>query len=59
MAKKPQKIRTVSYIRVGDELVEFSKLPPEQKRRAATILKMNYLNALFAGKAEFFPAEEL
>lgn len=59
MARKQQKIKVVSYVHVGDELVEWSQLTPEQKKKAATILKMNYLNALFAGKAEFFPAEEL
>ena len=52
------KIRTVSYVRVNGELVEFEKLTPEQKRKAATILKVNYLNALFAGKAEFRAAEQ-
>lgn len=58
MAKQP-KIRAVSYVHVGDELVEWSQLTPEQKRKAATILKTNYLNALYAGKAEFRPRSEV
>lgn len=54
---KQTKIKVISYVHVGDELVEFGQLTPEQKQRAATILKTNYLNALFAGKAVFFPAQ--
>ena len=54
---KETKIRVVSYVKVDGEPVEFDRLTPEQKRKAATILKTNYLNALFAGKAEFRPAE--
>ena len=54
---KQTKIKVISYVHVGDELVEFSQLTPEQKRTAATTLKINYLNALFAGKAEFFQAQ--
>lgn len=57
MAKKQQKIRVVSYVHVGDELVEWSQLTPEQKEKAATILKVNYLNALYAGKAKFRAAD--
>lgn len=52
---KQAKIKVVSYVRVGEELVEWTQLTPEQQCRAATILKMNYLNALYAGKAEFRP----
>lgn len=54
---KQTKIRVVSYVHVGDELVEWSQLTPEQQRKAATILKTNYLNALYAGKAEFWAEE--
>lgn len=51
MAEK--KIKVVSYVRVGGELVETSELAPEQKKRLATELKKAYLNHLFAGRAEF------
>lgn len=52
-----KKIKVISYVHVGDQLVEFSQLTPEQKRKAATWLKTTYLNALFAGKAEFKPEQ--
>lgn len=55
--RKQQKIRAVSYIRVGGELVEFSQLSPQLREQAAVALKCSYLNALFAGKAEFYPKE--
>lgn len=58
MARQTQKIRTVSYIHVGDRLVNTDDLNDEQKKYVATILKQRYLNALFRGKAEFgLPAD--
>lgn len=56
MAKRDQKIKCVSYVRVNGELVETSKLSEEQKVELATWLKTTYLNNLFAGRAEFYPA---
>ena len=56
MARKQQKIKVVSYVRVGDELVETGSLTPEQKRQLGTWLKTTYLNTLFAGQARFYPA---
>ena len=53
MAKK-QEIRTVSFVHIGDELVNTDDLDDEQRRRLATWLKTTYLNALCRGKAEFF-----
>ena len=47
------KIRTVSYVHVGDQLVNTDDLNADQKRVLATWLKSTYLNALFQGKAEF------
>lgn len=58
MAKKQPKIRVVSYVQVGDELVETSQLAEEQKRELATWMKTTYLNHLFAGQATFRPAEQ-
>lgn len=58
LARQTQKIRTVSYIHVGDRLVNTDDLNDEQKKYVATILKQRYLNALFRGKAEFgLPAD--
>ena len=53
MAKK-REIRTVSFIHIGDELVNTDNLDGGQRRRLAAWLKTTYLNALFQGKAEFF-----
>lgn len=58
MAKKNQKIKVTSYVQVGDELVETSKLTPEQKRILGTWLKTTYLNNLFAGQVVFRPADQ-
>lgn len=57
MARK-QEIRTVSFVHIGDELVNTDDLNEEQRRKLATWLKTTYLNALFRGKAEFFEANE-
>jgi len=57
--KKIEKIRTVSYIHVGDKLVCTDDLTPEQKTYVATVLKTKYLNALFAGRAVFEPKDPL
>ena len=48
-----KKIKVVSYVRVGGELVETSELAPEQKKRLATELRKTYLNHLFSGRAKF------
>lgn len=57
MPRKEQKIKVISYVHVGDQLVCTDDLDPEQKRRLATWLKCTYLNALFEGKAKFYPVE--
>lgn len=57
MARKEQKIKVISFVHVGEELVEVSKLTPEQKVELGTWLKCTYLNNLFAGQAVFKPAE--
>ena len=51
---KKQDIKTVSFVHIGDELVNTDDLDDEQRRRLATWLKTTYLNALFQGKVEFF-----
>lgn len=58
MGRKNIEIKTVSYVRVKGELVRFDDLPPELKQRAATELKIRYLNELFRGRVEFVPAGE-
>ena len=52
-----QKIKIVSYVQVGEQLVCTDDLTDEQRRDLATWLKSTYLNALFAGQAEFREAE--
>ena len=54
--EKP-KIKVVSYVHVGDQLVCTDDLTEEQRRDLATWLKSTYLNALFMGQAEFREAE--
>lgn len=53
MAK--QKIKVISYVRVGEKLVETSQLTQEQRLKMATELKIRYLNTLCAGRIEFRP----
>lgn len=53
MARQTQKIQTVSYIHVGDQLVNTDDLNNEQKKYVATLLNQQFMNALFRGKAEF------
>ena len=54
-----QKIRTVSYVHIGDRLVCTDDLNPLQKDYIGTVLKTTYLNELFAGRAVFEPVEQL
>ena len=58
MARKEQKIKVVSYVHVGDQLVNTEDLDPERKRQLATWIKCTYLNALYKGKAKFYPVKE-
>lgn len=55
---KAQEIKTVSYVHVGDKLVNTQDLDSEQKKQLGTWLKTTYLNALFQGQAVFQPLEE-
>ena len=55
---KEQKIKTVSYVHVGDKLVNTKDLNEEQRRTLATWLNITYLNALFEGEATFFCLDE-
>lgn len=56
--RKEQKIKVISYVRVGGQPVRTDDLDPERRRRLATWIKCTYLNALFEGKARFYPAEK-
>ena len=58
MPHKEQKIKVISYVHVGDQLVNTEDLDPERKRQLATWIKCTYLNALYEGKAKFYPVEE-
>lgn len=58
MARKSIEIRTVSFVHVGDRLVCTDELTDSQRGQLATALKVEWLNGLFRGEAEFFPAEK-
>ena len=45
----------MSYIHVGDRLVCTDDLTPEQKSYVGAVLKAEYLNAMFSGRAVFSP----
>ena len=49
-----KKIKTVSFVHIGDKLVSTDELNAEQKAQVATWLKTTYLNDLFQGKARFY-----
>lgn len=53
MARKPQKIKVISEVMCDGKWVEVKDLNEEQRERLAIGLKVTYLNALFAGRAEF------
>ena len=53
MARQNKKINVVSYIHVGDKLVNMDDLNEQQKQYVATLLNQRYMNALFRGKAVF------
>lgn len=55
MPRKGPKIKVVRYVHVGDQLVNTAELNEEQKGRLATWIKCTYLNALYEGKARFYP----
>ena len=55
---KKQKIKTVSYVHVGDKLLNTKDLNDEQRRTLTTWLKITYLNALFEGEATFSCTDE-
>ena len=57
MARKEQKIKVVSYVHVGEQLVNTEELDPERRQQLATWIKCTYLNELFRGKARFYPVE--
>ncbi len=54
VAKKPQKIRTVAYVHMGDRLVNVDDLNQEQHDRLGRELTVTMLNAAFKGKATFW-----
>lgn len=49
-----KKIKTVSFVHVGDKLVSTDELTAEQRTQVATWIKTTYLNNLFQGKAKFY-----
>lgn len=51
-------ITVVSYVHTDQGLVIFEDLTQEQKKKAATELKLRYMNALYAGQATFTAAKD-
>lgn len=59
MAKKQLNIKCVSYVHSKDGgLIAFDDLTEEQKRSAATQIECTFLNAFYAGRYHFRPANE-
>ncbi len=58
MARKKLVIRTESYVYVGETPVRFDDLTPEQKRQAATELKLRWMRALYPGVEFYAEGEE-
>lgn len=58
MPRREIKIKTVSYVHVGDRLVDTRELDPEQRRRLANWIECTGRNALFEGRAAFYPEDE-
>lgn len=57
MARK-QEIKTVSFVHIGDELVNTDDLDDGQRRKLASWLRLTYLNTLFQGKVEFYESDK-
>ena len=58
MARKPPQIKVISYVHVGDQLVNTADLDEKKRRELATWIKCTYLNTLYEGKAKFYSVEE-
>lgn len=57
MERKKPVIRTESYVYVSGVPVRFDDLTPEQKRAAATELKLRWLRGLYPG-VDFYEVKE-
>ena len=56
--KKGQKITVRAWVHKGGELVDVDTLSPEDRKRLANELNLEWFNTLYAGKAVFKLAEE-
>ncbi len=54
MAREPQKIQTMAYIHVGDQLVDVDTLNETQRDYLGATLQVAMLNGAYRGKAEFW-----
>ena len=54
---RPEDIKVISYVHVGETLVNTEDLTPQQRQRMADVLKAEWMNGLFQGRAVFKPAE--
>ena len=52
-------IKVVAYVHTAEGLKDVDEeLKPEQRKKLAAHVKCTWLNHLYRGRAEFFPAEE-
>lgn len=52
------KITTYSYVKKCGQIVPFSEINDEERRKAATTMAVAMLNELYVGKARIFPTSE-
>ena len=46
-------IKVISYVHTKQGLVDMDDLAPDEKARAATAIRLEYMNELYRGKAVF------
>ena len=56
--KKNEPIQVRSFVTINGEYVEVDTLSPEMRRKVATQLKLEWMKAMFRGKAVFTVADE-
>ena len=57
MAAKPLEIQVISYVEGKSGKTLWENLPENRKREEALLLKLKWLNSLFAGEKEFYIAD--
>lgn len=52
------KITTYSYVKKRGQIVPFSEINDEERKKAATMMAVSVLNEIYVGKARIFPTDE-